>query len=72
MFILTANLTDTIPSALLDRMEIILIAGYTERKKQTIAEKHLIPRQIKEKNGLKPSDITSPEGADATDNRIHF
>ncbi|OQX12888.1 MAG: endopeptidase La [Desulfobacteraceae bacterium IS3] len=62
MFILTANLTDTIPSALLDRMEIILIAGYTEEEKQTIAEKHLIPRQIKE-NGLKPSDITISEGA---------
>jgi len=62
MFILTANLTDTIPSALLDRMELIPIAGYTEEEKQTIAEKHLIPRQIKE-NGLKPSDITISEGA---------
>ncbi len=62
MFILTANLTDTIPSALLDRMEIIPIAGYTEEEKQTIAEKHLIPRQIKE-NGLKPPDITISSGA---------
>ncbi len=52
MFILTANLTDTIPSALLDRMEIINLPGYTEDEKKIIAERHLIPRQLKE-NGLK-------------------
>ncbi len=57
MFILTANLTDTIPSALLDRMEIISLSGYTEEEKMTIAEKHLIPRQIRE-NGLKPRNIS--------------
>ncbi|MFH2066934.1 MAG: endopeptidase La [Pseudomonadota bacterium] len=51
MFILTANLTDTIPSALMDRMEIISIPGYTEEEKKIIAEKYLLPRQIKE-NGL--------------------
>ncbi len=56
MFILTANVTDTIPSALLDRMEVINLSGYTEEEKVTIAEKHLIPRQLKE-NGLKPKQL---------------
>ncbi|MGD2149422.1 MAG: endopeptidase La [Desulfobacterales bacterium] len=57
MFILTANLTDTIPSALLDRMEVITLPGYTEEEKKTIAQRHLIPRQIKE-NGLKVRNIS--------------
>lgn len=52
MFILTANITDTIPSALLDRMEIIQISGYTPEEKRIIAESYLLPRQIKE-NGLR-------------------
>jgi len=52
MFILTANVTDTIPAALLDRMEVINISGYTEDEKKIITERHLLPRQIKE-NGLK-------------------
>jgi len=56
MFILTANLTDTIPSALLDRMEVINLSGYTEEEKKLIARMHLIPRQIRE-NGLKPKSI---------------
>jgi ATP-dependent Lon protease len=51
MFILTANITDTIPSALLDRMEVIYLSGYSEEEKAIIARKHLLPRQIKE-NGL--------------------
>jgi ATP-dependent Lon protease len=62
MFILTANLTDTIPSALLDRMEVINLAGYTEEEKQVIAKRHLWPRQIKE-NGLKPKQISISKGA---------
>jgi ATP-dependent Lon protease len=62
MFILTANATDTIPSALLDRMEVINLSGYTEEEKMTIANQHLIPRQIKE-NGLKPRSISI--GSDA-------
>ncbi|UCD77861.1 MAG: endopeptidase La [Desulfobacterales bacterium] len=62
MFILTANATDTIPSALLDRMEVINLAGYTEEEKMTIAVKHLIPRQIKE-NGLKPKSLVISAGA---------
>ncbi len=62
MFILTANVTDTIPSALLDRMEVINLSGYTEDEKLTIAEGHLIPRQIKE-NGLKPRLFSISENA---------
>ncbi len=61
MFILTANLTDTIPSALLDRMEVINLSGYTEDEKKVIAENHLIPRQIKE-NGLKVRNISISSG----------
>ncbi len=59
MFILTANITDTIPSALRDRMEIIRLSGYTEEEKLTIAEKHLLPKQLKE-NGLKPKRTSLP------------
>jgi ATP-dependent Lon protease len=62
MFILTANLTDTIPSALLDRMEVITLSGYTEDEKQEIAEAYLLPRQLKE-NGLKPGQLTISGGA---------
>ena len=56
MFVLTANMTDTIPSALLDRMEIIMLSGYTEEEKAVIAEQYLLPRQLKE-NGIKDSDL---------------
>jgi ATP-dependent Lon protease len=62
MFILTANVTDTIPSALLDRMEVIHLSGYTEDEKKIIAEQHLIPRQIKE-NGLKTRLFSISTGA---------
>ena len=62
MFILTANLTDTIPSALLDRMEVITLSGYTEEEKKAIAQRHLVPRQIKE-NGLTSKTMTISPGA---------
>jgi ATP-dependent Lon protease len=62
MFILTANMTDTIPSALLDRMEVINLSGYTEEEKTAIAKNFLLPRQIKE-NGLKPKNIVISSGA---------
>ena len=62
MFILTANLTDTIPSALLDRMEVINLPGYTEEEKQRIAVDYLIPRQIKN-NGLTARKIRFSSGA---------
>lgn len=56
MFIATANSLTTIQPALLDRMEIININGYSTEEKIEIAKKHLIPRQRKE-HGLKPTDI---------------
>ena len=62
MFILTANITDTIPSALLDRMEIISISGYTEEEKTQIARRHLIPRQVRE-SGFKPKQVAISNGA---------
>jgi ATP-dependent Lon protease len=62
MFILTANLTDTIPSALLDRMEVIPLSGYTEQEKIVIAKNYLVPRQIQE-NGLKTRSISMSSGA---------
>jgi ATP-dependent Lon protease len=62
VFILTANLTDTIPSALLDRMEVIALSGYTEEEKVVIAKNYLIPRQIQE-NGLKTRSTSISTGA---------
>ena len=56
MFIATANSLNTIQPALLDRMEIININGYSTEEKIEIAKKHLIPRQRKE-HGLKPTDV---------------
>jgi ATP-dependent Lon protease len=59
MFVATANTMD-IPPALLDRMEIIRLSGYTEDEKSHIAMRHLIPKQL-EQNGLKASEIKIPE-----------
>src|SRR6187549_3797274 len=56
MFIATANVLDTIPGPLQDRMETIELAGYTLEEKKHIARRYLVPRQI-EANGLKPSQI---------------
>ncbi len=62
MFLLTANVSETIPSALHDRLEIIEIPGYTEEEKLDIARSHLIPKQIKG-HGLKRSQIRFSEDA---------
>lgn len=56
MFIATANVLHTIPPALQDRLEIIKLAGYTEREKMEIAKRHLVRKQS-EANGLKPDQI---------------
>ena len=55
MFITTANTLETIPSPLLDRMEIIRISGYTEGEKVEIAKQYLVPRQLRE-NGLRQDE----------------
>ena len=57
MFICTANMLDSIPSALLDRMEVIRIPGYTEQEKTVITRRYIIPRQTEE-NGLKDEEMT--------------
>lgn len=59
-FITTANTLDTIPEALLDRMEVLRLAGYSEEEKLEIAKRYLIPRQLKE-TGLDPSKIILPD-----------
>ena len=59
LFICTANQLDTVPAPLLDRMEIIELTGYTEEEKVNIAERYLIPRQIKE-NGINSEIVEFP------------
>jgi ATP-dependent Lon protease len=57
LFIATANMADTIPPALYDRLEVITLDGYTEEEKVAIAEGFLIPRQ-QTRNGLLPDEVT--------------
>ena len=61
-FIATANLTDTIPPPLLDRMEVIELPGYTEYEKLEIGKRYLLPRQLEE-NGISKSALRMSEGA---------
>jgi ATP-dependent Lon protease len=56
LFIATANVLDSIPGPLQDRMEILRLAGYTLQEKVHIARKYLVPRQLGE-HGLKPDDL---------------
>jgi len=62
MFITTANILDTIPPALRDRMEVIELLGYTIDEKIKIAKRYLVPRQ-RETHGLKPKQITFTTGS---------
>jgi ATP-dependent Lon protease len=66
MFITTATMSDTIPGPLLDRMEVIRLTGYTQEEKVEIANRYLLPRQVKE-NGLKKRLVRM---GDETINRI--
>jgi ATP-dependent Lon protease len=61
MFVCTAN-TLNIPPPLLDRMEVIRLAGYTEDEKMNIARRYLVPKQMKS-NGLKPDELKVSDGA---------
>ncbi len=62
LFILTANVTDTIPSALLDRLEVLRLSGYTPEEKREIAKRYLIGRQMKE-CGLKSGQLEISDNA---------
>ncbi|MBZ0235026.1 MAG: endopeptidase La [Deltaproteobacteria bacterium] len=62
MFIATANFVQDIPGPLLDRMEVVDFAGYTEREKLAIAKQYLVPRQLTE-NGLAPEQLELTDSA---------
>jgi ATP-dependent Lon protease len=62
MFVATANSLNNIPAPLLDRMEVIRLSGYTEDEKVNIAQRYLLPKQMKN-NGLKESDLNVSESA---------
>jgi ATP-dependent Lon protease len=62
LFISTANVSETIPGPLLDRMEVIRLDGYTEDEKVVIARDHLLARQ-EERNGLKPEEVEVTDDA---------
>ena len=62
LFIATANFIQNIPGPLLDRMEVVEFAGYTEREKSQIARKYLIPRQFTE-NGVSPEQLSITDEA---------
>jgi len=62
MFIATANLVDTLPAPLLDRLEVIQFSGYTEREKVEIARNYLLPRQLRQ-HGLANFTVSLEDGA---------
>ena len=62
MFIATANMLETIPSPLLDRLEVFQLPGYSEEEKTLIAQKYIIPKQL-DLHGLTPRDLTITDAA---------
>jgi ATP-dependent Lon protease len=62
VFLATANVADTIPAALLDRMEVVTLDGYTEDDKVAIARTHLLPRQLS-RAALEPDEVTITDNA---------
>jgi ATP-dependent Lon protease len=62
MFICTANLTDTIQPAFLDRMEVLRLSGYTEDEKVEIAKRHILPKQLEE-HGITPEHLLTTDKA---------
>jgi ATP-dependent Lon protease len=62
MFITTANVWETIPAPLLDRMEVLTLSGYTDAEKLAIAKRYLVPRQ-REEHGLLAKDIVFTDAA---------
>ena len=62
MFIATANMLETIPSPLLDRLEVLQLPGYSEEEKTQIAQKYIIPKQL-DLHGLAPADLTITDAA---------
>src|SRR5439155_24234490 len=64
LFIATANVIETIPGPLLDRMEVVRLDGYTEDEKVAIARGHLLGRQVQH-NGLRNDEVV------VTDNALH-
>ncbi|PIE62305.1 MAG: endopeptidase La [Desulfobacter postgatei] len=65
LFVLTANMADTIPSALLDRMELIHLTGYTRQEKVVIAKQHLLPRKLKDNGLIRRAIHFSPNAIEA-------
>src|SRR5262249_10177070 len=62
MFIATANMLETIPSPLLDRLEVLQLPGYSEEEKTHIAQKYIIPKQL-DLHGLGPQDLSITDAA---------
>ena len=62
MFLCTANLTDTIQPAFLDRMEVLHLSGYTEEEKIEIAKRHIVPKQLDE-HGITPENLVLTDKA---------
>jgi ATP-dependent Lon protease len=62
MFIATANMLETIPSPLLDRLEVLQLPGYSEEEKTLIAQRYIIPKQL-DLHGLDAQDLTITDGA---------